>query len=355
MFLYETVVTISSDGTNVWYKPLLFKVTCILNFLYFPYDDQECKMIFGSWAHDVSQIDLIGVPQFTNSTEYIENDQWELMGLFSKKNTIKYTCCPIPFADYSIRVIIRRRSHSVTMNIVIPSAILSSLILLSFVLPPESGERVGLCITVLLSVTVFQQMTSQMMPPSTVPYLAQYYFATVVFTSMCLIGTTCILNIYHRPERRLPGWLRVLVFDWLAKIVFINTLLNRKKCCNANISCLRSTIFSMSPRATGANGKHPEITEEANGMANKERNDISVHDEDELGDQVLSLMNGDLNRPAKEHLHPLEKFNAQEESIVAVKVMDRCFLIVFSIGMLLSVVVVFLRAPQFDMNDHRPK
>ncbi len=41
---------------------------------------------------------------------------------------------------------------------------LSFMTLLVFVMPPESGEKIGLAITVLLSFTVFNLMVSENMP-----------------------------------------------------------------------------------------------------------------------------------------------------------------------------------------------
>ena len=47
--------------------------------------------------------------------------------------------------------------------------------LLGFILPPESGEKVSMEITVLLSVAVFMLMVSETMPPNseTFPYIGK--------------------------------------------------------------------------------------------------------------------------------------------------------------------------------------
>ena len=38
------------------------------------------------------------------------------------------------------------------------------MVLLSFILPPESGERIGLGITVLMAMAIFQELTSSKLP-----------------------------------------------------------------------------------------------------------------------------------------------------------------------------------------------
>ena len=55
--------------------------------------------------------------------------------------------------------------------------------ILGFILPPESGEKVSMEITVLLSVAVFMLMVSETMPPTseTFPYIGEYKSLNVYF------------------------------------------------------------------------------------------------------------------------------------------------------------------------------
>ena len=99
---------------------------------------------------------------------------------------------------------------------------LHDFFLSGFILPPESGERVGLSITVLLAMTVFQQLTSEIMPSYGFPLLGQYYFATILEIGGALLITTIILNFYHRTNRHMPGWLRVFLLEWMSRIVFLH-------------------------------------------------------------------------------------------------------------------------------------
>ena len=94
------------------------------------------------------------------------------------------------------------------------------MIFLGFVLPPESGERIGLSITVLLAMTVFQQLTSELMPSYGFPLLGQYYFATMIEIGASLTVTTFILNFYHRSTRRMPAFLRKVILVWMATLAF---------------------------------------------------------------------------------------------------------------------------------------
>ena len=60
------------------------------------------------------------------------------------------------------------------VNLVVPCSLIGSMVLLSFVLPPESGERIGLGITVLMAMAIFQELTSNKLPvDSNIPLLGE--------------------------------------------------------------------------------------------------------------------------------------------------------------------------------------
>ena len=50
------------------------------------------------------------------------------------------------------------------VNLVVPCSLIAVMVLLSFILPPESGERIGLGITVLMAMAIFQELTSAKLP-----------------------------------------------------------------------------------------------------------------------------------------------------------------------------------------------
>ena len=74
----------------------------------------------------------------------------------------------------------------------------------------------------LLAMTVFQQLTSEIMPSYGFPLLGQYYFATILEIGGALLITTIILNFYHRTNRHMPRWLRVVLLEWMSRIVFLH-------------------------------------------------------------------------------------------------------------------------------------
>nr|CAD2182425.1 unnamed protein product [Meloidogyne enterolobii] len=46
---YSNVV-IESNGEMLWVPPAIYKSSCIIDVEFFPFDEQTCAMIFGSWT-----------------------------------------------------------------------------------------------------------------------------------------------------------------------------------------------------------------------------------------------------------------------------------------------------------------
>ncbi len=53
-----TRATIDYNGVVIWEPPAIYKSSYILNVEFYPFDQQECGMKFGSWTFDASQVNL---------------------------------------------------------------------------------------------------------------------------------------------------------------------------------------------------------------------------------------------------------------------------------------------------------
>lgn len=79
------------------------------------------------------------------------------------------------------------------------------LVFLNFIIPPESGERISFCITILLSMSVYLLMLANSLPETSddVAMLGVYYMVTIVLVAFSLVGTVVVLRC-HFAESKPP-------------------------------------------------------------------------------------------------------------------------------------------------------
>jgi len=46
----------TSHGDVLWIPPAIYKSSCTIDVTYFPFDQQECRMKFGSWTFNGDQV-----------------------------------------------------------------------------------------------------------------------------------------------------------------------------------------------------------------------------------------------------------------------------------------------------------
>ncbi|XP_008302876.1 neuronal acetylcholine receptor subunit alpha-7 [Stegastes partitus] len=215
---FHTNIVVNSSGNCSYLPPGIFKSTCSIDVRWFPFDVQKCELKFGSWTYGGYALDLKMVE--ADITDYIANGEWDLVEVPGRKNEHIYECCEEPYPDVTFTVVMRRRTLYYGLNLLIPCILISTLALLVFLLPADSGEKISLGITVLLSLTVFMLLVAEIMPATSdsVPLIAQYFATTMVIVGLSVIATVLVLQYHHHdPDGgKMPKWTRVILLNWCA-------------------------------------------------------------------------------------------------------------------------------------------
>lgn len=61
-----------------------------------------------------------------------------------RRNERFYDCCKEPYPDVTFTLVMRRRTLYYGLNLLIPCVLISTLALLVFLLPADSGEKISL-------------------------------------------------------------------------------------------------------------------------------------------------------------------------------------------------------------------
>eukprot|EP00057_Strongylocentrotus_purpuratus_P031185 XP_783839.3 PREDICTED: neuronal acetylcholine receptor subunit beta-4-like isoform X2 [Strongylocentrotus purpuratus] len=216
----STVVRINNEGRVEWSGLIIAKTFCKIDFTFFPFDEQECLMTFRSWTHLHSHVRMDASKPERMADK--DNGEWKVAKIVTN-STMEYLDHG-NFSKIEVTIHLSRRPLFYIMNMINPCVLIYGLTLLSFCLPGESGEKIALNVTILLSLTVFMLLTSEMMPPSsdTIPVIAQFYAATIVLVSISILFAVISLNFFHRPPNphRAPLWLRKLFFIHLTPLLY---------------------------------------------------------------------------------------------------------------------------------------
>ncbi len=236
-----TKARLKNTGEVVWKPPAIYKSSCKINVEWFPFDEQSCDMKFGSWTYDGNQLDLKHVDQVRGSnivnlgidlSEFYLSVEWDILEVPATRNEEYYI--PLSKAlileeraeqvekygeeslagldeeelnyrgelltDITFYMKLRRKTLFYTVNLIIPCVGISFLTVLVFYLPSDSGEKVTLCISILLSLTVFFLLLAEIIPPTSlaVPLLGKYLLFTMILVSASICVTVGVLNIHFR-------------------------------------------------------------------------------------------------------------------------------------------------------------
>ncbi|CAF1110362.1 unnamed protein product [Adineta ricciae] len=197
---YQSKAMVESTGHVFWPPPAKFRSSCKIDVTYFPFDDQLCKLKFGSWSYDAAQVNLTKRRDTVDMANYIRSGEWHIVNIDIKRNDVTYPCCPgIYYPDVTIYVHIRRRVLYYLFNIIFPCIWLSILSLLGFWLPSDSGEKITLGITVLLAFSVFMLLIAESMPATSemVPLIEVYLTVVMALTSLSIVLTVYVLQLHH--------------------------------------------------------------------------------------------------------------------------------------------------------------
>merc|ERR1719361_3418347 len=167
--------------------------------------------------------DSIGIAM--DLRDFYISTEWDVMEVPAQRNEKYYPCCEEPYPDIIFYLGMRRKTLFYTVNLIIPCMGISFLTVLVFYLPSDSGEKVSLSISILLSLTVFFLLLAEIIPPTSlsVPLLGKYLLFTMILVTFSVVVTIGVLNVNFRTPaaHKMAPWDRKTFIDFLPKFLFI--------------------------------------------------------------------------------------------------------------------------------------
>uniref|UniRef100_A0A914ZPC6 Neurotransmitter-gated ion-channel transmembrane domain-containing protein n=1 Tax=Parascaris univalens TaxID=6257 RepID=A0A914ZPC6_PARUN len=234
-------------------------------------------------------------------------------------------------------------------------AVLASFV---FYLPSESHNKVTLCISVLVSLTVFFLLLIEIVPPTSIhaPLIGKYLMFTMVMVTLSVIVTVFVQNVHYRSEYDpMPCWMRRLFISFLGKYVLIYRTVDRgiirrkaaySRARNALQSLIENTNKEMKKICSGVEQRQNSISFQRQQMSFRQEEEILLKSMDLILRAQINVQY--IARTLAENSKNEEK---RADWRFMAHVIDRILLIGFSCTISLGTAIAMLSAP--SIRDRR--
>lgn len=186
------LVRIRYDGNILWTPYEVFETKCYIDIVDFPFDTQTCKLVFGAWT--TLPVDL----EFDLGTDEAELDSHQPNGVWTLVSSeVKKSAGTV-----IVYLHMKRKPQYYWFTILCPILFLSVLATFTFVIPVDSGEKMGYSMTVYLAFAVFFTIVSAALPinSQTTSYLSVYLITLLVLGTCIVMVTAVQVRLHHRPN-----------------------------------------------------------------------------------------------------------------------------------------------------------
>uniref|UniRef100_A0A8C1RP41 Cholinergic receptor, nicotinic, gamma n=1 Tax=Cyprinus carpio TaxID=7962 RepID=A0A8C1RP41_CYPCA len=209
-----TNALIDPDGSVVWLPPAIYQSSCAIKVNYFPFDWQNCSMVFRSETYNANEIKLMLSDEDNVTMEWIEidpeafteNGEWIIKHRPAKKVVNKrYSPDELEYQEIIFFLIIQRKPLFYIINIIVPCVLFSSLGLLVYFLPAK-GQKCTMTIAILLGQTVFLFLIAKKVPETSqaVPLIGKYLMFVMSVTTITVMNCVVVLNVSLRTPNTHP-------------------------------------------------------------------------------------------------------------------------------------------------------
>uniref|UniRef100_A0A8C6TTN5 Cholinergic receptor, nicotinic, gamma n=1 Tax=Neogobius melanostomus TaxID=47308 RepID=A0A8C6TTN5_9GOBI len=201
---------VSPDGCVYWLPPAIYRSACTITVNYFPFDWQNCTMVFRSQTYTANEIEIVLKEEDDYTLEWVdidpqaftENGEWAIKHRPAKKLiNPQYSKDDFEYQEVVFFLIIQRKPLFYIINIISPCVLFSSLGLLVFYLPAKAGgQKCFMSIVTLLGQTVFLFLIANKVPETSkaVPLIGKYLMFVMSVTTMVVVNCVIVLNVSLR-------------------------------------------------------------------------------------------------------------------------------------------------------------
>lgn len=190
-------VRVNSTGHCTWFPLVKYEAQCNMRLRTFPFDVQSCYLRVTGWTHESNDVKIITAYDTLQTVDFIPNYSWQLVyapiyvrsKIYSGNDQYDYMY---------IHLIMKRDFKKYSTNIIIPCVIFGFLCALTFYIPSESGERLGLSLSILISIAVYQVLVADLIPKAVdeTPVITVFLMILIVLIVISIFMTVISLKVF---------------------------------------------------------------------------------------------------------------------------------------------------------------
>ena len=156
--------SVTADGFVLWVPGFKWRSSCPVDLTFFPFDKQVCQMEFMNWVYGERSANMTVTDAHVDQNYFVKGGEWSLLSTSVTMISRKIPDFPDTFPAVIVSLTLQRDPSYFTLNVIVPCVIITFMAVLVFFLPSESGEKISLGITVLLSYSVLLLMIADITP-----------------------------------------------------------------------------------------------------------------------------------------------------------------------------------------------
>ncbi|KAK6185907.1 hypothetical protein SNE40_008043 [Patella caerulea] len=214
-------VYVNYTGNIDWEPGFTFTTSCIVDVTMFPVDYQTCSVTVAPWMTTNQEI-FINETKVVTDNLLVPNGQFDIVDSSATNDFFTLSGNPsntLTQSNFTLKL--KRKATFYLLNVIGPIAAISFLCGVSFLVPSESGEKLTVSITVLLSLTVFLGVIDASLPKTSdsISYFVIYVTSLIGMSFLAVVGNSIIISIHNKnPGATIPNCLKLLLIRKYKKL-----------------------------------------------------------------------------------------------------------------------------------------
>ncbi|NP_001234896.1 nicotinic acetylcholine receptor alpha 11 subunit precursor [Nasonia vitripennis] len=188
---------VSEQGVVLWVTPTIFHGYCHLDFTFWPFEMNTCRLSLSSWTYDGTQVDLKLLTSGVDLDDYVAINEWIVQNITASRREEVFDCCPEPYVSLDFEFELSRSSELYYHIIFIPTVPIVFLSLITFWLRPHSEIKLIINACIVLVVVLYLIYFGYKVPPrfDSMPIIVRFYSGCLYQATLSMIISILVINI----------------------------------------------------------------------------------------------------------------------------------------------------------------